>query len=191
MSRLWWQQSAPASEVEAVIKRFRQNPSNHEFATLHFVGEEYRYRAPSTERLPLPTEAREADTLADLAQLYHRPLSEFQRLNRERGWATDEHLPPATEVNVPDAGFATQLAARYAAEVMVSDGFSGNERVNLLQSLVPLAVPNSTALDSVLSRLLLAARPTNSPLLKKIGEAAQTIQENASTTVLPVNISGQ
>lgn len=91
------------------------------------------------------------------------------------------------KMSVPDAGFATQLAVRYAAEVMVNDGFSTSERLNLLQSLVPLGAPNSTALDCILSRLLLAAHPTDSALLKKIGEAAHTIQENASATVLQVN----
>ena len=187
MTGRWWQQPGPMSDVGQVIERFRRNPSDPEFAAHHIVGEQYQYRSPGAERLPLPIEARQANTLAGLARLYERPLSEFQRLNYERGWAADEYLPPDTEVNVPDTGFATQLAVRFAAEVLSDDKFSASERVSLLQSLVPLTVPNSTTLDCMLSRLLLAARPMDPALLKNIGEAARSIQANAATTVLQVN----
>jgi hypothetical protein len=187
MAGRWWQQSGSMPDLEQIIERLHQNPSDPEFSARHIVGEPYQYRSPGAERLPLPVWAREADTLAALAQLYQRPLSEFQRLNSERGWQADEHLPPGTEINVPDAGFATHLAVRFAAEVLADDSLSTGDRVSLLQSLVPLAAPNSTALDGMLSRLFLAARPMDSALLENIGEAARGIQANAATTVLQVN----
>ena len=61
-------------------------------------------------------------------------------------------------MNLRDWEFVPLLAARFAAEVLASQTLSPQERSSLIQKLVPLAAPNTTALDTVLSRLLLSAQ---------------------------------
>src|SRR5207248_1977861 len=53
------------------------------------------------------------------------------------------------------------LAARLAAEALAETSLSPAQRVGCIQVLVPMATSNATALDTVLARLLLAARPSD------------------------------
>ncbi len=53
------------------------------------------------------------------------------------------------------------MAARLAAEALVSPSVPDDESVFLIQSLVPLAARNPTVLDTVLARLLPAAYRSN------------------------------
>jgi hypothetical protein len=166
----WW--GASGFEVEAMSRSLSQDASTPEFAGLHWVGEEYAERAPAGG-MPLPDDLRQANTLRALADVYHRPLAEFQRLNHECGWTVDEPLPPGTPVHVPDTGFAALLAARFSAEALVDTALPDHQRVALTQSLVPIAAANPTALDTVLSRLLLAARPTDPAVLEVLDQRAK------------------
>lgn len=173
MTLRWWGSSG--FEVEAMSRSFCQDAGAPEFSALHWIGEEYSKRSKRSPAggMPLPDELRQANTLRALAEIYHRPLAEFQRLNRERGWAVDEPLASGTPVNIPDAGFASLLAARFAAEVLVDTSLPDQQRVALIQSLVPIAAANPTALDTVLSRLLLAARPTDIAVLGMVEQTAK------------------
>ena len=89
------------------------------------------------------------------ADIYQRPLADFQRLNP--GWQADKALPFDTLVCVPDPGFVPLLAARFAAELRVAPALTAEKRITCIQALAPLAVGNPTALDAVLTQLLLAA----------------------------------
>lgn len=182
----WCSPNAPPFDIDSVIERFISRPSDPEFSAVHIVGETYQHRSPQSA-LPLPPQVREASTLAELAEVYKRPLPEFPRLNKQSGWALDTPLPDGAEVNVPDTGFATQLAARFAAEVIADANPADARRVNLVQSLIPLAAANSTTVDCTLSRLLLAARPTDAALLAKIERTASAAQQSAATSVVQVN----
>ena len=128
-----------------------------DFGSCHEVGEDYRFRLIRDEKSPLPAALLEAHTLEELANAYQFPLNEFLRLNRANGWKADEPLYPRAQVNVPDPEFPPLLAARLAAEAMADDSLAVGRRVALIQSLVPVAAANPTALDTVLYRLLLAA----------------------------------
>jgi hypothetical protein len=141
------------------------------------VDELYQFRLSGPDKISLPLGVRNANTLAALADVYQRPLDEFVQLNSERGWATDEPLAGATTVNVPDPDFAPLLAARFAAEALVAPSLSDRKRVELIQLLVPIAVANPTALDTVLSRLLLAARPA---VLDVLDALQETVAETAT-----------
>ena len=72
--------------------------------------------------------------------------------------------------------FATYIASRLAAEVLVSPLLSRTERVDRIRSLVPVAALSPTALDSVLARLVIAwaeAQPVLDPaLVEQLAEAA-------------------
>jgi hypothetical protein len=90
---------------------------------------------------------------------------------RVNGWiwagaagALDEILKQGDEVNIPDADFIPILAARLVAELLVADALPIDARVRLMQRLVPSALANTTALDTVLGRLLLATLDRPAPL---------------------------
>jgi hypothetical protein len=162
MKLRWWD-SSKKLDVVAIVNRICQNPVTSEFAALHIVGEDYAERVSGANKLPLPELFTSANTLDAIAQIYQKSIVELQRLNDE--WDAHEPLPKGTQVNIPDVGFANLLSARLSAESLVSPKLSSNDRVKLIQSLVPLAVLNPTVLDTVLSRLLIAAHPKEAGVL--------------------------
>ena len=60
---------------------------------------------------------------------------------------------------VSDPSFAPLLAARFSAEASAQRDALGSDCPSLIKLLVPTAVANATALDTVLARLTLASRP--------------------------------
>lgn len=181
MRERWW---GPAfSDVGKVIARMCSDPSAVEFTALHRVGEQYDAREKPPQSAELPYWFRQANSLAQIAEVYQRPLTEFLRVNRHHGWGPDQILDAGTEVNVPDAGFATQLAARFASEVLSDIAMDHPQRVNLIQQLVPLASLSPTTLDTVLARLLLAAQVNDVRTLLTIESLAEnTLWQGQSRT---------
>lgn len=176
MRERWW--SLNGLNVRDVIPRFCRDSATPEFAALHRIGEQFNQR-----RSPMPSKFRNADRLSALADIFQRPLNEFLRLNREQGFTADQILPPGTEIFVPDPGFVSTLAPRFAAEALADATFSPAQRVALIQQLVPIAAISPTALDSVLSRLLLAARLTDASALDEITDLAhRSMTEGLSAT---------
>jgi hypothetical protein len=165
MYELWWR--SDGFDVTAQARQLAEDPSAPAFAALHRVGESYFYRLDHL--LPLPWLGQDT-TLRALADIYQRPVAEFQRLNSEWGWAPETPLSAETLVRVPDPGFAPLLAARFAAESLVAPALGQQDRVRLIQILVPVAVSDMTALDTVLARLLLAARPSDPAVLDALAK---------------------
>jgi len=170
----WW--GSLGGDPLAAAERLAEDSSAPEFAAVHVIGEDYGGRREGG--LPRPPNAR---TLHELSDLYHRPLSDFVRLNFEFGWQPDDDLPNGAHVRVPDRGLAPLLAARFAAEVLVRPGLAMAEQVRQVQALVPVAAANPTALDTVLSRLLLVARPSDPPLLKALVALADKARSEGAT----------
>jgi hypothetical protein len=168
MAERWW--SPARFEVREMSGRLALDAGGPDFAALHIVGEPYLHRSPGN--MSLPPWVREADTLIQLSLIYRRPQEEFQKFNP----ALDYHnpLPPGTKVNVPDPEFPALLAARFAAEALASTSLSDEEKVAVIQTLVPVATSNPTALDTVLSRLFPAARPHESTALEMIEKTIAT-----------------
>ena len=179
MQERWW--SAEGFDAREVVPRFIHNPHSPEFAALHFVGEPYSYRAQGLESTPLPDWVRQANTLAWLAMTYRRSTEDLQRLNP--GWASEFQLPPGTRVYIPDPEMGPLLAARFAAEVSAAESISSDRRVELIKSLVPAAVNNPTALDTVLARLLIAACPVEMAALEGMGELVKTLPPGVASPV--------
>ena len=75
-----------------------------------------------------------------------------------------EVLQKDDQINIPDPDFVPVLAARFAAETMVADAISPETRRLILQCLVRMALPNPTAVDTVLGRLILAMLDQPAPL---------------------------
>jgi len=176
----WWR-TPPVGFDVAVARRLCQTPDAPEFAALHIVGESYLFREWGPDKMPLPGWVLGANTLETLANLYQRPLVEFQRLNREQGWAKDDPLPEGTWVNIPGAELAPLLAARFAAEALIEPTLTDHERVELIQSLLPTADTNPTALDTILTRLLLASRPSDIAILDALEQIAERLITEGSS----------
>jgi len=164
MRQRWWGSLNLRDSARALVDK----PRSPELAAHHRIGEDFRHREPVS--LALPDEVRRADTLAALSNIYHRPIAEIQHMNP--GVDTNQSLAPGTLVNMPDPGFATWIAARLSAEMLVDSTPADQERTELLQLLVPIAIPNPTVLDLVLARLLLLIRPADAALLDALERAA-------------------
>jgi hypothetical protein len=151
MRERWWGPVLDEAQLRDKIRALCQHPDEPQFAAMHRAGESYGQRLTPS----LPQWAAGANTLVELARLYGRPLEAFERLNP----GLDPDQPPLPPwVDVPDPEMTPLVAARLAAEALVAP-LGQQERVRLIRSLVPVAAANPTALDTVLSRLLVAASP--------------------------------
>lgn len=164
----WWK-CPDSSNIAETVREFCENPANSQFSSLHFVGEDYSKRTTQgLNKLPLPNWLRQATTLKTIAEIYQKSVVELQRFNPKQDWSVDTPLSSGTWVNIPDPGFVNLLTGRLSAEILVNRDLSDGERVKLIQALVPLAADNSTVLDTVLSRLLIAAHPNDASILDSI-----------------------
>ena len=167
----WWGNSLVSSKFEELIRSFADDIGDARFAALHRRGEAYDQRPKNDpDQFPIPPDVDKATTLAQLADVYERPLAEFERVNPDDN-GTQEW------VNVPDPDFAPLLAARLAAEALVIDELTDSKRIELIQLLIPAAVTNPTALDTILARLLLAIRPKVMEIFKELPDAVKAYQE--------------
>ena len=175
MIDLWWETAGQlrAIDVRQVIPDFVNNPSSAKFAALHFRGWEYLGRRAGRESHPLPAWATQIDTVPQLVHAYQLPTSRIRELNPELASDT-AGLGPVTRL--PDSAFRPLLAARLAAQALGDTTLEHDERTKLIQTLVPTATENPTALDTVLARLLIAAGPLDGPL---IDELASIIRDAA------------
>ena len=160
----WW----GTPDLKQLITLLVDNPRDSQLCAVHRIGEEFEGRESTS--LPIPDEVRAAATLASLASIFHSALVDFQRVNP--GVDPGETLPKGTLVNVPDPGFATWIAAHLSAELLSNQTLTYSERLSLLQLLVPIASPNPTLLDTVLSRLLLVVRPSDLSVLSELESLA-------------------
>jgi hypothetical protein len=99
-------------------------------------------------------------------------VADFRRLSPDLDADAPLNPDQTPLVPVPDPEFAPLLAARCAAEVLVSEPHR-DERMRLIQRLIPIAAANPTTLDTVLARLLLAAHPVPVPILDRLTEIAE------------------
>jgi hypothetical protein len=182
MQRRWWN-PAMFDIVKSASDLVRQ-PSSEDFSTIHIVGESYNLRSPQSNFIS--NDVRGARTLQQLALVYHHPVEEFLRVNGQR-FGPSQPLNDGEPINVPDPGFATQLAARFAAQALAQPGIDPDDRVAIIRSLTPLASANATILDTVLARLLIAARPDGSSLdlIEQLCKGGSEPQAAGATANLP------
>jgi hypothetical protein len=179
MRERWWgMPPLDRWQLADTVNRLSRDRSTAEFGAVHIVGEQYEHRNPISRAL-MPQLMLTADTLADLAAIYQRPVEEFVRYNQDRGWAPGQHLPVGTRVNVPDPGFPPLVAARLSAAIL-ADGPPDPERSALLRHLVPVTGTDVTALGTVLARLLLCSPTQDANLL---AELRRLVSEVASPAV--------
>jgi hypothetical protein len=151
-----------AGELEGIVDRFVENPLQNEFCAVHRVLEDFEYRAQDQDAfqaLPIPEAVRTAKTLRQIAAVFDFEAEKIITFNGSAWVGPDTPLDEDSEVNVPDPEFAPVLAARFAAEALVAEGLSPETRSGILQRLVPIAMANPTALDTVLARLVLSMCP--------------------------------
>ena len=189
LARIWWPK-AKGDELAMVetVARFAGDPHAPEFAALHRVGEEYSHRRVVNPTSRLPAWLLGARTLQDLARAYQLPVSDWLKFNPAVP-APDAELPesddahPERDIRVPDPRFAPLLAAYFASRVLASGILKPLERAGLILRLVPVAVANRTALDTVLSRLVLAFGHPERKLLDEIDGALADYPLPASADV--------
>jgi len=163
--RRWHATTLDGPKLAETIVRLAAIPADAEFAADHRVHEDYAHRtkgAPGT--MPID-EASNAETLEQLADLFQRPVLEFRRLNP--AFDLEQTIPDATPVLVPDPGLAPLLAVHLAARCLADPDLE-DERPRLIRSLVPIALANATALDTVLSYLMIAMQPDTPELLAEL-----------------------
>ena len=160
----WW----GAPDLKQCVTLLADNPRAPGLSALHRIGEQFTDRDQTG--LPIPDDVRAAVTLKSIAAIYHCALSDLQRANSEIDPL--KNLSEGTLINVPDPGFATWIATHLSAELLSNPTLPDSERVVLMQLLVPVASPNPTLLDTVLARLLLAARPVDPAVLAELEHLA-------------------
>lgn len=168
----WW--PAPIAAPVAVLERFTTDPLAPEFAPLHIIGEGYARRDIDDERLSLPDSMLNAATLSQIADVHHVPSAVLEALNPA----------PDRRLRTRDPGFAAVLAARLAAEALADPGIPDQSRPALIAGLVPVAAAAPTPVHTVLSRLLLAARPVDVGDLQRLHALApaEWLQEPPAST---------
>jgi hypothetical protein len=157
MRARWWP-GPTLAQLSDVVARLERDPAAVEFSALHVVGEDFGER--DVDDLPVGVCA--AATLAELAEIFVRPLAEFLQIND--GYDPAEPLAEGVAVNVPDPAFPALIAARLAATALSArceptangglNSIATAER--LIRRLVPIAGRDATALSTTVSRLLLA-----------------------------------
>lgn len=164
MRENWWPVAGWPGDLESVVRQLAEAPDDARFSAVHIVGESFSNRS-GNQKLPIPGKVDAADTLTSIAGVHECAVAELLRKNRATGWAADQPLAPGTRVNVPDPEMLPLIAARLSAEVVAGAPRNPDDKVRLLQALVPVAVPNLTALDTVLARLMLTGCPGDAPSL--------------------------
>ncbi|MEO8256533.1 MAG: TIR domain-containing protein [Acidobacteriota bacterium] len=161
-------------DLEATVTRFIDAPLAAGFCAVHRVLDPFEHRDQDQQyfqALPIPGPVRQARTLRAIAGIFDCQPPDLIAVN-EWIWAApdavlDEVLQDGDQVNIPDPDFVPILAARFAAAALIADGWSAEMRSRTIQRLVRMALPNPTALDTVLGRLILSTldRPQHLPLL--------------------------
>jgi hypothetical protein len=187
----WHQAALTGPELSRAIRRLAASPGDAEFAVDHLISEPYGYREENEPDILPIASARDAETLNQLVEVFQRHAVEFVRLNPQFG--LDQRLDKNTMVRVPDPGFAPLLAVHFAARSLADKSLE-DERGELLLALVPVATANATALDSLLSYLLIAKDPDDPELLEEIvseagpvafGDVAQPTAQIGPDSVMP------
>ena len=165
-----FQSPMQGSDLAEKVTRFTENPSTGEFSATHAIGESYCFRTLSGLQNPEEEIWRfsKAATLQELARVYALPLVDLLRLNKERDWRPDEVLREHTQVRLPDQAMSPLLATYFSSLITVNPDLDSATRMRLIQLLVPRATGDPAALDTVLSRLLMAARPDDLGLFMRL-----------------------
>jgi hypothetical protein len=158
--RLRW--CKPDIDLASVVDGFSNDPFADDFCAVHKVLEAFKFRNldPQFRSLPIPDSVLKAKTLGQIAEAYRLKADSIVRVNRWVG--IDERLTRKDTVNIPEPDFIPILAARLSALALVAPGLEDESRIALIQRLVPVSIANRTALDTILARLLLSARKTES-----------------------------
>jgi hypothetical protein len=157
------------ADLVAVVEQFLAEPLAADFCAVHLVLEQFNYRAHEYQTIPIPDRVRSAATLRQVADAFGVEAAALATVNdwiwSDPDHRVDEILQKDDKVNIPDEDFVPILAARFAAEALVSPTLPANRRSWVIQRLAPMALSNTTALNTVLGRLMLSTldRPAALP----------------------------
>jgi len=180
MRAYWWTPFV----LDERLRRLPQAAYLREFSGLHRVGHVYTGRR--ADALEFPDWAREPLSFARLQRLYQRPHAGFVRLN-----GGEPQIAAGESLAVPDPGLIPHIAARLAAEILAQAGqgtLSPRQR-EMMRALVPYALTNLTALDAVLTRLVLASgRRSDPPTVAEVEALSKVLaQRPAASDEVPTS----
>ncbi len=173
MKQRWWPVAGQTWELESTIRLLIEAPDAHEFCAIHIVGENFGHRH-GNQKLPIPTSIGQANTLMAVAEVHGCSVGELMRVNRTQGWTTDQFLPAGAQVSIPDPEMLPIIAARLSVEIVAEGLWDREQRLRLLQGLVPVAAANLATLDTVLARLMLVSGTAEQGMLDKLQELLDT-----------------
>jgi hypothetical protein len=178
MRDLWWN---TAFDLESTVERFVGDPDAIEFCPTFHIEERFEHRSPRS--MPMDMAFLYSNTLEDIEDAFKLRAGELTSLNP----SVARNRALKAPVRLPDPGFITWLAARFAGRAAADRTLSSSQRVTMIRSLVPLAAANPTALDTVLSRLVLAQQPTKLEALDRIASLANVaiVQPGGMAAALP------
>lgn len=155
-------------ELSATVNRFIKDPEAAEFCPTFRIGEAFEYRSPDS--LPMDPRFHSANTIEKIEKLFKLRPDQAAALNP--GVQPNSVLPDGFRVRLPDPGFASWLAARFAGRASADPAVTADQRIAIIRSLVPLAAASPTTLDTVMSRLVLAEQPAAVQALDRIAALA-------------------
>jgi len=173
MRNRWWDATF---NLEPTVEHFWKESDAPEFASTFLVGERFEHRSPNSmpmepEFLPETVEEATGEKIVKkIEEAFKLRPGELTPLNEDV--ARDGPLRKSYPIRLPDPGFATWLAARFAGRALADRTLSSSRRIALIRALVPLAVASPTALDTVLARLVLAEQPASTVTLDRIANLA-------------------
>jgi hypothetical protein len=162
-----WHLNFDPTVLQQTIERLAQSSREPEFAADHIINEpyEFRYRGRAKQQMLPIGPAFEAETLEDLAEVFQRPEIDFIGVNPKM--RSSVPIASGTQVKVPDPGLAPLLAVHLAARTLAAESL-GTNRARLIRLLVPAALQNATALDTVLGYLLIASCLKDVDILERV-----------------------
>ena len=81
----WHESVLPGRQLAETINKLAASPADGEFAAEHFVHDPYQYRDDNSPGVLTITNARQAETLEQLVEVFQRPAVDFRRLNPQYG----------------------------------------------------------------------------------------------------------
>lgn len=139
-------------DITAEVEHFVSSPSARavNFGSQHAVGEPFSHRERH-DHVPIDLVSG-ANKLEQLAlDVFHLPVAALEYANP--GLSRSEQLALGSYVIVPDPAFTPLMATWLSADTVAAE-LSNEEKARLIALLVPCALSNPTALDTLLARLV-------------------------------------
>jgi hypothetical protein len=167
----WWglptgEMQPVAAALEETVYAFIANPNEPRFMPFYRLGQSFNQPSSGPEARDLPYDLLYAPNLAGIAAFLGYAPQAVLQINHASGWELNTPLVTGlSEIFLPDPDFTPWLAVYLAARLAAS-GESRSKKQELIHLLVRPVISDRTALDTIVARLLYAARPDKLEILR-------------------------